>query len=46
MFEFQKYFNEHPEMVVIDPIDKVQKVLDRYEQYKIIQECHLAEEGK
>ena len=33
-------------MVVIDSLDNVRKVLDRYRQYKIIENSELAIEGK
>lgn len=35
---FQAYVNAHPEMVVIDPVDNVRKLLDRYKQYQLVQE--------
>lgn len=32
----------HPEIVIIDSLDNVRKVLDRYRQYKIIEDSELA----
>jgi len=42
---FQEYFKSHPEMVVIDPFDNLKILLNRYHQYKIIQDCKPALQG-
>lgn len=42
---FQQYAKRHPHMVVVDSLDNVRKVLDRYRQYKIIENSELAIEG-
>lgn len=42
---FQSYVNSHPEMAVIDSLENVDKVLGRYEQYKIVNESEICDEG-
>lgn len=42
----QDYAKAHPEVVIIDSLDNVRKVLDRSRQYKIIDDSELAIEGK
>ena len=42
----QNYTTAHPETVVIDPLDKVEVLIDRYKQYRVILESELAIEGK
>ena len=32
---FQNYVNAHPDIVVLDPVPNVQKLLDRHTQYKM-----------
>ena len=32
---FQNYVNAHPELVVLDPVENVRKLLDRHTQYKM-----------
>lgn len=36
---------KHPETVILDPLDNVRKLLDRYRQYKLIDDSELAREG-
>ena len=43
--EFENYVEAHQEIVVIDQLKNVSKILDRYHQYKIIKESDLAKEG-
>ncbi|XP_027198943.2 inositol-tetrakisphosphate 1-kinase-like [Dermatophagoides pteronyssinus] len=42
--EFENYVEAHQEIVVIDQLKNVSKILDRYHQYKIIKESDLAKE--
>lgn len=42
----QTYCRNHPEMIVLDTLDNIRKVLDRYRQYKIVEDSELAKEGK
>ncbi|KAI2805748.1 Inositol-tetrakisphosphate 1-kinase [Blomia tropicalis] len=39
---FEQYVKQHPEVIIIDSLDNVRKVLDRYRQYKIIENSELA----
>jgi hypothetical protein len=39
------YVNKHPEVIILDPLDNVRKLLDRYRQYKLIDDSELAREG-
>ncbi|XP_054153055.1 inositol-tetrakisphosphate 1-kinase-like [Oppia nitens] len=41
---FEDYINNHPEVVILDPLDNVRKLLDRYRQYKLIDDSELARE--
>ncbi|KAG8193680.1 hypothetical protein JTE90_024043 [Oedothorax gibbosus] len=40
---FQKYVDSHPSMVVIDPLPNIENVLDRYRQYKIVDESEICD---
>jgi hypothetical protein len=40
------YIKDHPEVAIIDPLDNVHKVLDRYQTYSIIHNSDLEEAGK
>lgn len=42
----QKYIEAHPEVIVLDPLSNVRKLLDRYRQYKLIDDSELAREGR
>lgn len=42
---FENFIEAHPEIIVIDQLKNVSKILDRYHQYKIIKESDLAKEG-
>ena len=44
-FFFQMYINDHPEIIVIDPMESVQKLFDRITSYQIMKECEILEEG-
>ena len=39
------YINDHPEIIVIDPMESVQKLFDRITSYQIMKECEILEEG-
>ncbi|KAH9394501.1 Inositol-tetrakisphosphate 1-kinase [Tyrophagus putrescentiae] len=41
---FENYAKAHPEVVIIDSLDNVRKVLDRSRQYQIIDDSELASE--
>ncbi|KAH7641771.1 inositol-tetrakisphosphate 1-kinase [Dermatophagoides farinae] len=41
---FENFIEAHPEIIVIDQLKNVSKILDRYHQYKIIKESDLAKE--
>ena len=46
MLSFWKdYVSKHPETVILDPLENVRQLLDRYRQYKLIDESELAREG-
>ncbi|GIY23612.1 hypothetical protein CDAR_590621 [Caerostris darwini] len=42
---FQKYIDSHPKMVIIDSFENIRKVLSRYEQYRIVNESEICNEG-
>lgn len=42
---FESYVRKHPEMVVLDPLDNNRSLLDRYKQYRLIEQSGLAKEG-
>jgi len=41
----EAYFSSHPELPILDPIDKVRQLLDRNEQYKLVVECPIVAKG-
>lgn len=43
---FEEYVAQHPEVVILDPLENVRKLLDRYRQYKLIDESELAREDR
>ncbi|KAG8326680.1 Inositol-tetrakisphosphate 1-kinase [Homalodisca vitripennis] len=44
--EVEAYIENHPEVAVIDPLDNVRKLLDRYITYKIIHKSNLEDVGE
>lgn len=42
---FESYVRKHPQTVVLDPLDNNRALLDRYEQYRLIEQSGLAKEG-
>ena len=45
IFFLQMYINDHPEVIVIDPMESVRKLFDRTTSYQIMKECEILEEG-
>lgn len=41
----EMYINDHPEIIVIDPMESVRKLFDRITSYQIMKECEILEEG-
>ena len=39
------YIKDHPEVIVIDPMESVRKLFDRTTSYQIMKECEILEEG-
>jgi len=37
--KFEEYISENPDMIVMDPIDRIRTLLDRYKTYSAIQTC-------
>lgn len=44
-FAFQMYIKDHPEVMVIDPMESVRKLFDRTTSYQIMKECEILDEG-
>lgn len=42
---FQNYAENNPETIVIDPLPNMEKLLDRYRQYKLVEDSELQKEG-
>lgn len=42
---FESYVRKHPKIVVLDPLDNNKALLDRYKQYRLIEQCELAKEN-
>lgn len=42
---FESYVRKHPQTVILDPLDNNRTLLDRYKQYRLIEESGLAKEG-
>ncbi|XP_077551784.1 inositol-tetrakisphosphate 1-kinase-like isoform X1 [Haemaphysalis longicornis] len=40
--EFERYCRAHPAVVVVDPLENVRKVLNRYHQYRLVEQSPLA----
>ncbi|KDR10607.1 Inositol-tetrakisphosphate 1-kinase [Zootermopsis nevadensis] len=45
MCNVESYIKDHPEVSIIDPLDNVHKLLDRYQAYSIIHNSDLEEAG-
>lgn len=41
----QEYFYRHPEIIVIDPLDNIKILINRYKSYEIMKE-HVQSNGK
>ena len=39
------YTKDHPEVILIDPMESVRKLFDRTMSYEIMKECEILEEG-
>lgn len=44
--EVEAYIEKHPEVAVIDPLDNVRKLLDRYVSYQVIHDSQLEDIGQ
>lgn len=44
--EVEAYIEKHPEVAVIDPLDNVRKLLDRYVSYRVIHDSKLEDIGQ
>lgn len=42
---FESYVRKHPQTVILDPLDHNRALLDRYKQYRLIEQSGLAKEG-
>lgn len=42
---FENYVRKHPQTVILDPLDNNRALLDRYEQYRLIEQSGLPKEG-
>jgi hypothetical protein len=42
----ESYIKDHPEVAIIDPLDNVRTLLDRYRSYSIIHNSDLEKAGK
>lgn len=42
---FESYVRKHPETIVLDPLDNNRALLDRYKQYRLIEQSDLAKEN-
>ncbi|KAJ7365305.1 Inositol-tetrakisphosphate 1-kinase [Desmophyllum pertusum] len=41
----EMYIKNHPEVIVIDPMESIHKLFDRTTSYQIMKECEILEEG-
>lgn len=41
----EMYIKDHPEVMVIDPMESVRKLFDRTTSYQIMKECEILDEG-
>ena len=39
------YIKDHPEIIIIDPMESIHKLFDRTKSYQIMKECEILEEG-
>lgn len=39
------YIKDHPEIIIIDPMESIHKLFDRTTSYQIMKECEILEEG-
>uniref|UniRef100_A0A6B0V8Z2 Inositol-tetrakisphosphate 1-kinase n=4 Tax=Ixodes ricinus TaxID=34613 RepID=A0A6B0V8Z2_IXORI len=39
--DFERFCKAHPEVLVLDPLENVRKVLNRYRQYKLVEQSKL-----
>lgn len=44
--QVESYIENHPEVAVIDPLDNVRKLLDRYISYRVIHDSNLEDIGE
>lgn len=44
--EVEAYIEKHPEVAVIDPLNNVRKLLDRYVSYQVIHDSQLEDIGQ
>ena len=42
---FENYVRKHPETIILDPLDNNRTLLDRYKQYRLIEQSNLAKEN-
>lgn len=42
---FDSYVRKHPQTIILDPLDNNRALLDRYKQYRLIEQSGLAKEG-
>lgn len=42
---FESYVRKHPQTIILDPLDNNRALLDRYKQYRLIEQSGLAKEG-
>jgi len=45
VLKLKDYVKRHPEVVVIDRMEGVRILMDRYRQYKLVDDSDLAREG-
>ncbi|KAK3591781.1 hypothetical protein CHS0354_007630 [Potamilus streckersoni] len=43
MENIQSYIDRHPECIIVDPLEMIRKLLDRYEQYQLALQCDLVD---
>lgn len=41
----EMYIKDHPEIIIIDPMESIHKLFDRTTSYQIMKECEILEEG-
>jgi len=42
---FESHVRKHPQTIILDPLDNNRALLDRYKQYRLIEQCELAKEN-